>query len=199
VTSTSFFPHLADAPPADAPPADAPPPADAVPACACPADARTQRRRRLRLARTLAGFSVHRALLPRSAARSRQRLEVCGSANILTALDVRVRVVGSAVPWPRLGRVVVSDHTGWLGDLALSTTVPGTPVIGRSPTRALPVGSVACPVVLRYRTAAGYLAQSEIPRTLAEVAAARGLVVEVHRLPALQSAPAGSEPVATAA
>jgi hypothetical protein len=101
---------------------------------------------------------------------------------------VRVRVVGAAVPWPRLGRVVVSDHTGWLGDLALSTAAPGTPVIGRSSTRALPVGSVACPVALRYRTADGYLDPDEIPRTLAQVAAARDLVVEVHRLPALQPA-----------
>ena len=114
---------------------------------------------------------------------------VCRAADLLTALDVRVRVVGGAVPWPRLGRVVVSDHTGWLGDLALSTAAPGTPVLGRDPTRALPVGSVACPVVLRYRTAAGYLTPPEIPRTLAEIAAAHDLVVEVHRLPALSTAP----------
>ena len=145
----------------------------------------TQRRRRLRLARTLAGLSVRTALLPRGAARSRQRLRVCGSADVLTALGVQVRVVGSAVPWPRLGRVVVSDHTGWLGDLALSTAAPGTPVLGRHSARVLPLGSVACPVVLRYRTAGGRLAAHEVPRTLAEVTAARDLVVEVHRLPAL--------------
>ena len=102
---------------------------------------------------------------------------------------MQVRVVGSAAPWSRLGRVLVSDHTGWLGDLALSTAAPGTPVLGRDSTRALPIGSVACPVVLRYRTAAGYLAPSEVPRTLAETAAARDLVVEVHRLPALSTAP----------
>ena len=152
--------------------------------CACPADARTQRRRRLRLARTLAGVSVRSALLPRGAARSRQRLRICSSADILSALDVRVRVVGGAVPWPRLGRVIVSDHTGWLGDLALSTAAPGTPVL--DPARILPAGSVACPVVLRYRAAAGYLPSDEVPRTLAEITAARELVVEVHRLPALR-------------
>ena len=106
---------------------------------------------------------------------------------------MRVRVVGGAVPWPRLGRVVVSDHTGWLGDLALATAVPGTPVLGREAARVLPVGSVACPVMLRYRTAAGHLGSDEIPRTLAEVTVARDLVVEVHRLPALPP-----DPVATA-
>jgi hypothetical protein len=66
--------------------------------------------------------------------------------------------------------------------------VAGTPVLGRDSARVLPVGSVACPVVLRYRTAAGYLAAAEIPRTLAGVMAARELVVEVHRLPALAPA-----------
>jgi hypothetical protein len=179
VTATTFFPHLADV--------LLPAPARhlATPSPAGRAARATQRRRRIRLARTLAGVSVRGALLPRSAVRSRQRLRVCGSADILTALDVRVQVVGAAVPWPRLGRVVVSDHTGWLGDLALSTAAPGTPVLGRHSARVLPVGSVACPVVLRYRTAAGYLGPDEVPRTLAQVAAARDLVVEVHRLPAL--------------
>jgi hypothetical protein len=179
VTATTPFPRLADARrPRRAHPGT--PPQAAVPAARA-----TQRRRRIRLARTLAALAVRRALLPRGAARSRERLRVCRSADVLTALGVRVQVVGGAVPWPRLGRMVVSDHTGWLGDLALSTAVPGTPVIGRSPTRALPVGSVACPVVLRYRTAAGYLGAQDVPRTLADVTAARDLVVEVHRLPAL--------------
>jgi hypothetical protein len=197
VTVTSFFPQLPDAFLSRAPhlveaPArfGAPAPFEA-PAPAAPAARATQRRRRIRLARTLAGVSVRSALLPRGAVRSRQRLRVCGSADILTALGVRVQVVGGAVPWPRLGRVVVSDHTGWLGDLALATAAPGTPVIGRS-TRALPVGSVACPVALRYRTADGYLARHEVPRTLAQVAAARDLVVEVHRLPALPRVPAAA-------
>lgn len=180
----SSIPHLTAAPVA-ATPAPATYPTSADRACACPADAWTQRRRRLRLTRTLAGSSVRSALLPRGAARSRLRLRVCRAADILTALDVRVQVIGGAVPWPRLGRVVVSDHTGWLGDLALSTAVPGMPVLGRGSTRVLPAGSVACPVVLRYRTAAGYLTAREIPRTLAEITAARELVVEVHRLPAV--------------
>src|SRR5688572_1465777 len=39
---------------------------------------------------------------------------------MLTALGVRVQVIGTAVPWPRADRVVVSDHTGRLG------RVPGT-------------------------------------------------------------------------
>ena len=167
MTATTSFPRLADARPSAAP--------------------ATQRRRKLRLARALAGVSVRSALLPRSATRSRQRLQVCRAADILTALEVRVQLIGGAVPWPRLGRVIVSDHTGWLGDLALSTAAPGTPVLGRDSTRVLPVGSVACPVALRYRTAAGYLAAEDIPRTLAEITAATGLVVEVHRLPALLS------------
>ena len=183
MTGTSFLPHLADAL------LPARPQLVQAPRARAAATRALQRRRRIRLARTLAGVSVRSALLPRSATRSRQRLRLCGSADILSALDVRVRVVGAAVPWPRLGRVVVSDHTGWLGDLALSTVVPGIPVIGRSPTRALPVGSVACPVVLRYRTAEGYLDRHEIPRTLAQVAAARDLVIEVHRLPALPQRP----------
>ena len=144
----------------------------------------TQRLRRIRFARTMARVAVRRALLPRGASRSRQRLAVCGAADLLTALGVRVQVVGAAVPWPRLGRVVVSDHTGWLGDLALTSAAPGTPVMDRA-TRTLPAGSVACPVVLRYRTADGYLDRSAVPRTPGEVAAARNLVVEVHRLPAL--------------
>ena len=180
MTVLTSFPQLTTAPAALPTTSERP--------CACPADPWTQRRRRLRLARTLAGVSVRTALLPRSAARSRQRLQVCRSADILTALDVRVRVIGGAVPWPRLGRVVVSDHTGWLGDLALSTAAPGTPVLGRDSARILPAGSVACPVVLRYRTAAGYLRPAEVPRTLAAITAARELVVEVHRLPALQPA-----------
>jgi hypothetical protein len=158
-------------------------------AAAAPA---TQRRRRLRLACTLAGVSVRSAFIPRRATRSRQRLAVCRSADILTALDVRVRVVGAAVRWPRRGRVVVSDHTGWLGDLALSTALPGLPVIGRDPALALPAGAVACPVVVRYRTADGYLDQHEVPRTVTQIVAARELVVEVHRLPALQPAAASS-------
>ena len=101
-----------------------------------------QRRRRLRLARTLVGGSVRRALLPPGSARGRERVQVCRAANMLSALGVRVEVVGGAVPWPRSERLVVSDHTGWLGDLALSTAVPRTPVISRA--RALTAGAVVC-------------------------------------------------------
>src|SRR5688500_4213856 len=108
MTATTSFPRLADARPTAVDPRTT---AGAAPS-ARPADAGTQRRRRLRLARTLARVSVRSALLPRRATRSWQRLRVCSSADILTALDVRVQVVGGAVPWPRLGRVVVSDHTG---------------------------------------------------------------------------------------
>lgn len=126
---------------------------------------------------------MRRALLPPCSARGRERVKVCRAANVLAALDVRVQVVGGAVPWPRSDRVVVSDHTGWLGDLALSTALPRTPVMSRA--RALPAGSVVCPVVVRYRTATGYLGRDDVPRTTAEVAAVCDLVVEVHRLPAL--------------
>jgi hypothetical protein len=156
-----------------------------------------QRRRRLRLARTLVGGSVRRALLPPGSARGRERVQVCRAANMLSALGVRVEVVGGAVPWPRSERVVVSDHTGWLGDLALSTAVPRTPVISRA--RALTAGAVVCPVVVRYRTAAGYLGRDDVPQTPAEVAAMRDLVVEVHRLPALEPVPGASSLVTAAA
>ena len=42
--------------------------------------------------------------------------------------------------------------------------------------------AVPCPVSIRYRTAAGHLADDELPRTVADVVAARDLVVEVHLL-----------------
>ena len=146
-------------------------------------DRSTQHLRRLRLARV----SVRSALAPRSSARSRQRLEVCRAADTLTALGVRVRVLGPAVPWPRSGRVVVSDHTGRLGDLALATVAPGTPVVGVDlPGRSLPPGATVCPVAVRYRIDDGdLLPEDQVPQTLAAIAAARGLVVEVHLLPAL--------------
>ena len=103
------------------------------------ADRSTQRLRRLRVARTLAGVSVRAALVPLPSDRRRRRLQVCRAADVLTALGVRVRVVGPAVPWPRTGRVAVSDHTGLLGDLALATVVRGTPVVGVDlPGRSVP-------------------------------------------------------------
>ena len=182
MTVLTSFPQLPTAPAATS--SDRP--------CTCPADAATQRRRRLRLARTLAGVSVRRRCCPGAPSAAGSGSASAARPTSSPRSDVRVQVVGAAVPWPRLGRVVVSDHTGWLGDLALSTAVPGTPVLGRDAARVLPVGSVACPVVLRYRTAAGYLPAGEIPRTLAEITAARDLVVEVHRLPALLPEPAAA-------
>ena len=136
----------------------------------------TQRRRRLRLARTRVGHSVRARLLP-ATERRRQRLQVCGAADTLTALGVRVQVFQPAVPWPRTGRFVISDHVGRLGDLAVSTAVRG----------ATDDGTVICPVAVRYRVEGrtGYLTEAEVPRRTAAIIAMHGLVVEVHCLPAV--------------
>jgi hypothetical protein len=136
-----------------------------------------RRRRRLRLARTLVGHSVRARLLPASE-RRRQRLQVCGAADTLTALGVRVQVFQPSVPWPRSGRYVISDHVGRLGDLAVSTAVRG----------ATDDGDMLCPVAVRYRVDGrpGYLPAHEVPRRTVDILAMRGLVVEVHCL-----APAG--------
>ena len=99
-----------------------------------------RRRRRLLLARTLVGHSVRSRLLPASE-RRRLRLQVCGAADTLTALGVRVQVFQPSAPWPRTGRYVISDHVGRLGDLAVSTAVRG----------ATDDGDVICPVSVRYR------------------------------------------------
>jgi hypothetical protein len=100
---------------------------------------------------------------------------------------VRVRVVAPPTPWPRSGQVVVSDHSGRLGDLALATVVRGIPVVGvDAPSRAVPAGAVVCPVAIRYLTDDGeHLPKEQVPRTLGEAAALRGLVIEVQLLPAL--------------
>ena len=66
---------------------------------------------------------------------------VCGAADTLTALGVRVQVFSPAIPWPRTGRFVISDHVGRLGDLAVSTAIRG----------ATDDGTVICPVSVRYR------------------------------------------------
>jgi hypothetical protein len=133
----------------------------------------TRRRRRLRLARTLVGHSVRSRLLPGE--RRRQRLRVCGAADTLTALGVRVQVFPSPT-WPRTGRYVVSDHVGLLGDLAVSTAFRDTSTDG----------DVLCPVAVRYRLEGrpGHLSADRVPRTTAAVIAMHGLVVEVHCLPA---------------
>jgi hypothetical protein len=137
----------------------------------------TQRRRRLRLARTLVGSSVRARLLP-AGERRRQRLQVCGAADTLTALGVRVQVFPPAVPWPRTGRYVISDHVGRLGDLAFSTAFRG----------ATDDGDVVCPVAVRYRVDGRYLAPDEVPHRTAAIIAMHGLVVEVHCLPTLRDA-----------
>jgi hypothetical protein len=135
-----------------------------------------RRRRRLRLARTVVGHSVRARLLP-AGERRRQRLQVCGAADTLTALGVRVQVLAPATPWPRTGRFVISDHVGRLGDLAVSTAF-------RGPTDG---GDVICPVAVRYRVEGrpGYLPAHQVPRRTAAIVAMHGLVVEVHCLPAI--------------
>jgi hypothetical protein len=134
----------------------------------------TRRRRRLRLARTLVGHSVRSRLLP-AGERRRLRLQVCGAADTLTALGVRVRVFQPEIPWPRTGRYVISDHVGRLGDLAVSTAFRGT----------TDDGDIVCPVTVRYRVEGrpGHLPAHEVPQRTAAIAAMRGLVVEVHCLP----------------
>jgi hypothetical protein len=134
-----------------------------------------RRRRRLRLARTLVGSSVRARLLPAGERRC-LRLQVCGAADTLTALGVRVQVFQPSIPWPRRGRYVISDHVGRLGDLAVSTAVRG----------ATEDGDVLCPVSVRYRVEGrpGYLTPAQVPQRTAAIIAARGLVVEVHCLPA---------------
>jgi hypothetical protein len=134
-----------------------------------------RRRRRLALARTMLGHSVRARLLP-AGERRRQRRQVCGAAGTLTALGVRVQVFSPAIPWPRTGRFVISDHVGRLGDLAVSTAVRG----------ATDDGTVICPVAVRYRVEGrpGYLRADEVPQRSSAILALCGLVVEVHCLPA---------------
>lgn len=135
----------------------------------------------MRLARTLVGSSVRSRLLP-AGERRRLRLRVCGAADTLTALGVRVQVFQPAVPWPRTGRCVISDHVGRLGDLALSTVF----------LDATDDGDVVCPVAVRYRAEGRRLSAHEVPQRTADIVAMRGLVVEVHCLPTLSdAAPAG--------
>jgi len=134
----------------------------------------TRRRRRLRLTRTRVGSSVRAHLLP-AGERRRVRLRVCEAADTLTALGVRVQVFQPAVPWPRTGRYVISDHVGRLGDLAVSTAVRG----------ATDDGDIVCPVAVRYRAEGRRLSAHEVPHRTAAIVAMRGLVVEVHCLPAL--------------
>jgi hypothetical protein len=124
------------------------------------------------------------------------RLQVCGAANLLTALGVRVDVVQPATPWPRGRghRLLVENTAGLLGDLALLVGVPRTTggwsdvadrVLPLRPSRTAArstAGAVVCPVSIAYRDAAGPLLA--VPRTLNDVVAIRGLVIEVRLLPA---------------
>jgi hypothetical protein len=161
----------------------------------------------VQLAAALSSLHLRTALVPRTAVRRRQRVQICGAARILAALGVRVRVIGPPTPWPRHrpGRLVVADDVGWLGGLALVTGVPRGIAGWRAVCdRVLPGpaaapdtqgdAAVACPVAVRYRTDAGPL--DVAPRTVAEIVAARGLVVEVHLLPALDLSAGALEPAA---
>jgi hypothetical protein len=140
-----------------------------------------QRRRRLRLARTRLGLSVQTRLLPTVSASRRTRLHVCGAANTLTALGVRVEVRGPAIPWPRSRAVITTGPIGRLGALAVATVLRGEPI---SPAADVPADVTVCPLLVRYRLDGrpGHLDDDDVPRSSAEIAALQGLVVEVHLL-----------------
>ena len=137
------------------------------------------RRRRLRLARTRVGLSVQTRLLPTVSASRRTRRHVCGSANTLTALGVRVDVLGPATPWPRTRWVVATSPLGTLGTLAVATVLRGEPV---RPAVDVPGDATVCPLLVCYRLDGRYLSEDDVPRSLTEIAALRGLVAEVHLL-----------------
>jgi hypothetical protein len=192
-----------------------------VPACAPrpgpTVDVAVRRRRWLRLTGVLAGTAAASLRAPVTGARGRRRLSVCAAARVLTAAGVRVRVVPSPVPWPRTGvghgpgHLVVANSISWVDDLALRTVVPGLPVARSSATEtrvggllqaAVDAGAVVCPVAVRYRVdgeagsaVAASLAGALSWRSLARVVATRGLVVEVHLLPAIDPAGAARAPV----
>ncbi len=153
----------------------------------------TQQQRRLRYGTTLARLRARAAVTP---AGSVPRLQVCGAANLLTALGVRVDVVQPTVPWPRTTqhRLLVENTAGLLGDLALLVGVPRTaagwadvadrvlPLRPYRTTTRHTADAVVCPVSIGYRTAEGSLLVP--PRTLNDVVAIRGLVIEVRLLAA---------------
>jgi hypothetical protein len=130
------------------------------------------------LARTRVGLSVQTRLLPTGSAGRRTRLRVCGAANTLTALGVRVSVLGPSTPWPRKRCVVVTAPLSRLGELAVITVLRGEPVCAEA---EVPDGATACAVTVRYRLEgqSGYLPEDVVPASLADVAALRGLIVEV--------------------
>lgn len=156
----------------------------------------TQQQRRLRYSATLAGLRARAAVTP---AGSIPRLQLCGAANLLTALGVRVDVVQPRTAWPRdrQHRLRVENTAGLLGDLALLVGVPRTAegwtdvadrVLPLRPSRrrAQRTGAaVECPVTIAYRSAEGPLLVP--PRTLNDVVAVRGLVIEVRLLEAREA------------
>jgi hypothetical protein len=160
--------------------------------------------RLLRAAGVVAVAAVRGLLLPRSAVRTRQRLQVCTAARVLSALGARVRVVQPATPWPRTGgRLLTAHDAGWLGDLAVLTAVPrSTGGWAAIADRSLPIaggrprtddGDLLCSVTVTCRTADGPLAR--LPRRLGGIAALRGLVVEVWLLaPVRPVEPRAGEP-----
>jgi hypothetical protein len=180
-----------------------------------------RRRRWLRLAATLARTAPAVLRAPLTSTRGRRRIVVRAAAEVLTATGVRVEVHASPIAWPITagGRLVVANQVCWVDDLALRTVVPGTPVatwdqlLGEVPHGArrgrtrpaylrADVGSGApvCPVAVRYRADggahAGPLADGPLWRSVARVVGTRGLVVEVHLLPALQPSGTGRRELA---
>jgi hypothetical protein len=166
------------------------------------ADPTTQQHRRLRWTATLAGVRARASLVPAWSVRRRQSLQVCSAARLLTALGIRVVVVQPSTPWPRdrAHRLVIRNEAGLLGELALLTAVPKkTHGWAAVADRVLPVRSVVpaaeqdradavpCPVTVAYRTVHGPLPVP--PRTLNEVVAIDGLVVEVRLLAVSREVP----------
>ncbi|TFV64017.1 UNVERIFIED_ORG: hypothetical protein E4P37_13525 [Bacillus sp. AZ43] len=170
----------------------APPRPLVVPGRATPA---VQQQRRLRWSAVMAGVRARAALAPAASERRRRSLQLCAAARLLTALGIRVDVVQPPAPWPRHlpHRLVARNEAGLLGDLALLTAVPRTTPgwaevadrvlpIRTSPRAVAPADGVACPVTVAYRTARGPLPVP--PRTLDDVVAIEGLVIEVRLFPA---------------
>ncbi|HEX2075916.1 MAG TPA: hypothetical protein VHF92_19230 [Geodermatophilus sp.] len=215
-----------------------------------PAGSVVRCRRRLRSAAVLAAGPLRSVADPLSGPRARRHRAVCAAARLLTALDVRVRVIPSPVAWPRSDRgpglLVVANSAGPLDLLALLTVLPaavpadrgagrvpgvrlptvpatvgavadaltrGTPVLVRpeqparagaalgrfSPTlfaAAVDRGAAVCPVAVRYRCEGGPpLAGASLRWALA----ARGVVVDVHLLPALAATGVSPAELATLA
>lgn len=176
-------------------PAAAPRPSELVPGRVAPA---TQQQRRLRYRATLAGIRARAAVSAATSVQRRRALQICGAANLLTALGIRVQVVQPATPWPRERQhrlLVVENSAGVFGDLALLVGVPRTAAGWTDVAdRVLPVrtpsrpplrdvtDAVVCPVTIACRSGAEPLLLP--PRTVSEVIELRDLVIEVVLLPA---------------